>query len=75
MSTVPEITEYLYQQFHANSTCMFDAVFLCCVTNRVKGVLVSFIPCLRYSGIYCMGLLLILHKQDGEAELEGILFL
>ena len=58
--TVPGIIRYPFQLIDVNSTSMLVTICIGGVVKGVKGVLVSFIQCIRYSAILCMGVFLIL---------------
>ena len=58
--TVHGIIRYPYQLFDVNSTSMLVTICIGGNAKGVKGVLESFIQCIRYSVIFCMGVFLIL---------------
>ena len=56
--TVPVIIRYPYQLLDVISTSMFVTICIGGVAKGVKGVLESFIQCIRYSAIFCMDVFL-----------------
>ena len=50
--TVPGIIGYLYQLIYVNSISMLVTICTRGVLKGVKGVLESFIQCIRYSAIF-----------------------
>ena len=57
---VPGIIRYQYQLIDANNTSMLVTICIGGVAKGVKGVLESFIQCIRYSAIFYMDEFLIL---------------
>ena len=53
--TVPgKKIRYPYQLIDVNSTSMLVTICIGGIAKSVKGVLESFIQCIRYSAIFCM---------------------
>ena len=58
--TVPGIIRYPYQLINVNSTSPLVTICIGGVAKGVKGVLESFLQCIRYIAVFFMGVFLIL---------------
>ena len=58
----------IYQQIDVNSSLTFVTICIGGVAKGVKGVLESFLQCIRCSAIFCMGFFLILQRSRQSCE-------